>query len=251
MEKKVLLVDDDEEVLALLAATLERANYSTSCVENASECLKMLSLDLYPVVISDIKMPDMDGLTLLTKIKELNPDIQVILITAYATIDAAILALKNSATSYLKKPFDSDELVLQTNNAFAKYRQIEDNKKLIEELRYAKEYNEKIIENLVYTLVVFDEHGNIKKINRAMENLLGYAQADIVGQPSTKIFTEEFKVAKWGELLKEKKAEDFPIEFLSKDGKKIRVLFSGTLMRNAEGATVGLIGTTKSQKQKV
>ena len=251
MKKKVLLVDDDEGVLALLTATLERADYSTQCVGNAKEALKKLSEEVYPVVISDIVMPDMDGLELLIKIKEVSPDTQVIMMTAFATIDSAILALKNSATSYLRKPFDLDELISQTNRAFNKYKQLEDNKRLIEELRYAKEYNEKIIENLIYTLIVIDEQGNIKKINRAMEDLLGYAQKDIIGQPAVKIFTEAFKLTKWNELLKEKKIKDFPVEFLAKDGKKISALFSGTLMKNTEGAVVGLIGTTKSQLKKV
>jgi len=251
MKKKVLMVDDDESVLALLTATLERANYTTRCASNAKEVLKIISEDVYPVVITDIVMPDMDGLSLLTKIKEISPDTQVIMMTAFATIDSAILALKNSATSYLRKPFDLDELVAQTNKSFDKYQKLEDNKKLIEELRYAKEYNEKIIENLIYTLIVIDEQGNIKKINRAMEDLLGYSQKDIVGQPALKIFTEAFKLNKWKELLKEKKIKDFPVEFLAKDGNKISDLFSGTLMRNSDGAVAGLIGTTKSQQKKV
>jgi PAS domain S-box-containing protein len=196
-------------------------------------------------------MPEMDGVTLLTKIKETSPDTQVILMTAFPTIDSAILALKHSAASYLRKPFELDDVVPQANHALEKYKQLEDTKKLIEELRYAKEYNEKIIENLIYTLIVIDEQGNIKKINRAMEDLLGYTQKDIIGKPAVAIFTEAFKLTKWNELLKEKKIKDFPVEFLAKDGQKISALFSGTLMRNSDGAVAGLIGTTKSQQKKV
>lgn len=250
MNKRALVVDDDEGVLALLAATLERANYSVYSVDNAKKALEKLKEDPYPVVISDIMMPDMDGLTLLSSIKAVNPDIQVILITAHATVDSAILALKNSATSYLKKPFDPDELVLQANNAFEKYRLLEENRKLIAELRYAKEYNEKIIEHMVYTVIILDEHGNIKRINRAMEDLLGFSQADVAGQPVTNIFSEEFRNTKWKELLKGNKLEEFPVEFVAKNGGKIKALFTGTLMKDTEGNIAGFIGTTKNLNEK-
>jgi len=83
-----------------------------------------------------------------------------------------------------------------------------------------------------------------------MEDLLGYTQKDIIGKPAVTIFTEAFKQSRWNELLKEKKIKDFPVEFLAKDGQKISALFSGTLMRNADGAFAGLIGTTKSQLKK-
>ena len=246
MIKRVLLVDDDEGVLALLAATLERGGYGTYCVENAKEALNKLKEEFFPVVISDIMMPDMDGLTLLKKIKEINPDIQVIMITAHANVDSVITAMRNSAASYLKKPFDPDDLISQTQHAFAKFSMAEENKKLIAELMYAKEYNEKIIENLIYTVIVLDENGNIKKINRALEDLLGYTQKDLLGQPMSKIFSGEFTSARWKELEKENKLEEFPVELVAKNGEKKKLLFTGALMKNNDGKIAGLIGTTKN-----
>ncbi|MBN1824096.1 MAG: response regulator [Endomicrobiales bacterium] len=249
MIKKVMLVDDDEGVLALLSATLEREGILTYCTDGAQKALKKLSEEFFPVVITDIMMPDMDGLELLEKIKEISSDTQVIMITAYATLDSAITALKRSAASYIKKPFDPDELVSQTNAAFDKYGLLEENKKMIEELRYAKEYNEEIIDHLVYTLLVIDENGNITKMNRAMEDLLGYTQKELAGKPADIIFSKDFKDRKWNELGNVKKLMNFPVTFLSKEGRPIEVLFTGTLMKSKEGKILGLIGTTKSQKE--
>jgi len=249
MNKRVLLVDDDEGVLALLSATIERGGYATRCVENAKDALKALGEELFPVVISDIMMPDMDGLTLLKKIKEINPEIQVIMITAHATVDAAIMALRNSATSFLKKPFDPDDLVSQTEEAFEKYRAIEDNKKLIDELRYAKEYNDKIIENLVYTVLVFDEQGRIKKMNHALEILLGYAEKDVVGTPMQNLFSEEFTNTKLKDIADAKKLEDYPVEFVAKDGGMIKALFTGAIIKGPSGNILSFIGTTKSPRK--
>jgi PAS domain S-box-containing protein len=111
---------------------------------------------------------------------------------------------------------------------------------------YAKEYNEKIIENLIYTVIVLDENGNIKKINRALEDLLGYTQKDLLGQPMSKIFSEKFANERWKQLEKENKLEDFPVELIANNGVKKKLLFTGALMRDSGGKITGLIGTIKN-----
>lgn len=246
--KKVLLVDDDEGILALLTAALEHAGYQPIGVESAREALKILAFDPVPVVVSDIMMPDMDGLQLLRQIKDVSPGIQVIMITAYATVDSAIEALKYGATSYLRKPFDPTELVMQVKTAFEKFDLIEENRKLIEELRYAKEYNEKVIEHLVYTVIVLDPQGTIKKINHAMESFLGFRQEEVAGKPLSFIFSDEFRKEHWQELLHEKRVKDFPVIFNGKHGKLIKATFTGTVMKDDKDNIIGFVGTTKNQE---
>lgn len=245
MNRRVLIVDDDEEVSALLAATLEQAGYAAVQAGSAARALKLLAAEPYPVVVSDIMMPDMDGLQLLRKIKEIDESVRVIMVTAHASVDSAIEALNNGATNYLKKPFDPPELVAKVNNAFEKFRKESEVRKLIDDLRFAKEYDEQIIQNLIYTVIVLDPRGRIKKINKAMESLLGYRAEEIVGRPVSDIFSEAFRKTKWEELIREKKAIDFPVTFVTKRRKEIPAAFTGTVMKSAEGAIIGFIGTTK------
>lgn len=247
--KKILLVDDDEGILALLTASLEQAGYQAIAVESAREALKILAFDPVSVVVSDIMMPDMDGLQLLKQIKDINPSTQVIMVTAYATVDSAIEALKYGATSYLRKPFDPTELVMQVKTAFEKFDLIEENRKLIEELRYAKEYNEKVIEHLVYTVIVLDPQGTIKKINHAMESFLGLRQDEVEGKPLSHIFSDEFRKEHWQELLQEKRVKDFPVVFVGKHGKQINAAFTGTLMKDDKDNIIGFVGTSKNREQ--
>ncbi|HBB66283.1 MAG: hypothetical protein A2X28_08600 [Elusimicrobia bacterium GWA2_56_46] len=247
MKKKVLVVDDDEGILSLLCATLERVGYETVGVDLASTALKKLSEENFPVVLSDIMLPNMDGLQLLSKIKELSPDTQVVMITANVNMDTAIASLKRGAFGYLKKPLEPEEMISQINNAFDRASLIEENKRLVAELKTAKEYAEQIIKDLTYTVIGLDVEGRIKKINHAVETLLGYTEEEVLGKPITSIFTEEFKTLKWPELLKENRVSGYPVSFRAKDGREVRTLFTGSVMKNSAGKLIGFIGTARSK----
>ncbi|MHB9156313.1 MAG: response regulator [Endomicrobiales bacterium] len=246
MNKQVLLVDDDEEVLALMAATMEQEGYHVFATGTATRALRELSANPYPVVVSDIVMPEMDGLKLLQKRKEIDENVLVVMVTAFATLDSAIEALNNGATSYLRKPFDPPELVAKVNQAFEKFGKAWETRKLIDELRYAKEYNEQVIQNLIYTVIVLDLSGNIKKINNAMESFLGYREEEILGLPVSVIFSEEFRKTEWEEMIKEKKVVNYPVSFVTRRGKELRGAFTGTVMKSENGQIIGFIGTTKN-----
>ena len=106
----ILIVDDEANMRRILQAMLEREGYHVLQATNGEEALETLREYAVSTVISDLRMPKMDGMTLLHEIKENFPNIPVIVITAFGTVEAAVEALKLGATDFITKPFDRDQL---------------------------------------------------------------------------------------------------------------------------------------------
>ena len=119
MEKKIaiLIVDDEESVRESLNLWFTEDGYRVECAENAKEALSKLESDSFDIILTDLKMPGMDGLELLQRIKTLNKDSIIIVMTAFATVDTAVRALKEGAFDYVTKPFDPDDLSHLIRNA--------------------------------------------------------------------------------------------------------------------------------------
>jgi len=119
MEKKIsiLIVDDEESVRESLTLWFTEDGYRVDCAENAKQALSILESDVFDIILTDLKMPGMDGLELLQRIKTLNKDSIIIVMTAFATVDTAVKALKEGAFDYVTKPFDPDDLSHLIRNA--------------------------------------------------------------------------------------------------------------------------------------
>jgi len=108
--KKILIVDDELNMRLVLSAMLKKEGFDVSAAANGREALQILQSTNVAVVITDLKMPDIDGMELLTRVSERHPEIPVIMITAHGTIATAVEALKKGAFDYITKPFDLDDL---------------------------------------------------------------------------------------------------------------------------------------------
>jgi DNA-binding NtrC family response regulator len=113
----LLIVDDEESVRDSLYNWFIEDGYLVESAENARTALNMLEKKAYDIVLADIKMPGMDGLEMLKRIKSIKPDAIVIIMTAFATVDTAVQALKDGAFDYVTKPFDPDDLSHLIRNA--------------------------------------------------------------------------------------------------------------------------------------
>jgi DNA-binding NtrC family response regulator len=119
MEKKVsiLIVDDEESVRDSLYDWFIDDGYTVECAESAKEALTILQARDFDIILADIKMPGMDGLEMHKRIKALNSNAIFIFMTAFASVETAIQALKNGAFDYVTKPFDPDDLSHLIRNA--------------------------------------------------------------------------------------------------------------------------------------
>jgi len=110
MADRVLVVDDEQSLRKVLAATLQREGYEVTVCGDGEEAISALERDGADVVVTDLVMPRMDGLTLLRKVVARHPDVPVIVVTAHGRIDSAVEAMKAGAFDFLAKPFDHGEL---------------------------------------------------------------------------------------------------------------------------------------------
>jgi two-component system, OmpR family, response regulator CpxR len=120
MEVKVLLVDDEKDFVEALAERLETRGYKVSKAFSGDECLAVLRKEPVDVVLLDVLMPGKDGVDTLREIKQLDPLVEVMMLTGHATVDSAIQGLKLGAYDYLKKPTDTAELISKILRAYAR-----------------------------------------------------------------------------------------------------------------------------------
>ncbi len=116
----VWVIDDDRSIRWVLEKAFEKAGMDVTCFASADGILEALQRQQPDVVVSDVRMPGMDGLSLLQRINEGYPDLPVIIMTAHSDLDSAVAAFHRGAFDYLPKPFDVDEAVEQVQRACRK-----------------------------------------------------------------------------------------------------------------------------------
>jgi len=126
--EKILIVDDEESIREVLASLLEACGYRCATAPNGAEALKVLDTEPFDLVLSDILMPVMNGMALLEKLHEREPDLPVVMVTAMHDISAAIGALRTGAYDYILKPFEKDQLYFSVRRALEHRRLIIENR---------------------------------------------------------------------------------------------------------------------------
>jgi two-component system response regulator PilR (NtrC family) len=125
--ERVLLVDDEAIMHDVLGTLLRKEGYLLDVAANGREGLEKFSANAYDIVLTDLMMPEMDGLQVLREIRLLDPQAVVIMITAFGTIESAVTATREGAYSFITKPFKNDELLLEIKNGLQKRRLVLEN----------------------------------------------------------------------------------------------------------------------------
>ncbi|MEM1973824.1 MAG: response regulator [Thermoplasmata archaeon] len=135
MAEKILIVDDEPDMLKLLSLILrEKTNYEITTTNNPIEALELVKTQNFDLVITDLKMPGLDGLQLLEEVKKKDEDIPVVIITAYGTIDAATEAIQKGGFDFITKPFKKEQILFTIEKALKWLRVQRENRMLKEKL---------------------------------------------------------------------------------------------------------------------
>lgn len=126
----ILIVDDEKNYLLVLSAVLEEEGYEVLTALSGLEALETQKSSDVDLVLTDMKMPGMDGIELLERIKAYDPDLPVIMMTAHGTVDKAVEAMQKGAYSYILKPFDNERLILYVKKAISVYQVVKENRRL-------------------------------------------------------------------------------------------------------------------------
>jgi two-component system, NtrC family, response regulator len=126
----ILVVDDEKNYLLVLSAVLEEEGYEVLTALSGPEAIEIQKASDIDLVLTDMKMPAMDGIDLLERIKAYDPDVPVIIMTAHGTVDKAVEAMQKGAYTYILKPFDNDRLILYVKKAMALFQVVKENRRL-------------------------------------------------------------------------------------------------------------------------
>lgn len=185
----ILVVDDEESIREGSERILTRMGYQVYKASRGSEGLEILCRHPAAIVLLDLKMPGMDGMEVLGHIQRLNPEILVIIITGYATLETAIDAMKQGAYDFIPKPFEPDQLRIVINRARERIRLAEEAEKLAQErqrnladLGTEKSRIRTIVESLPNGVLVTNVQGQVALMNPAFQWLMGIEEGSCIGE---------------------------------------------------------------------
>jgi two-component system, NtrC family, response regulator PilR len=168
LKDKILVVDDEQSMREFLEIMLKKEDYKVSLASNGEEVLKLLERDIFDLVLLDVRMPKMDGIAVLKKIKTVAAETIVIMITAYASHDTAVKAMKEGAYDYITKPFKIDEIKLIIKNALEK-KNLQKENSLLKQVVRDRYHFDNIIGQSPRMLALYDL---LEKVSPTKTNIL-------------------------------------------------------------------------------
>ncbi|HKA34640.1 MAG TPA: response regulator, partial [Candidatus Binatia bacterium] len=142
LPERVLIVDDEEHVCTLFKRILQKDGYEVECAPSGEDALAMLERRPFDLVITDLKMPGIDGLELLKRGRALRPSVSFVMLTAFGTVQTAVEAMKQGAYDYLVKPVDKDEIKIVAAKALEVQRLTREVERLRSQLDLALDFDQ-------------------------------------------------------------------------------------------------------------
>lgn len=148
----ILLVDDEANILATLSETLVASGFDVRTCKSGQEALSCLTAHRPEVMVTDLRMPDLNGLDLLKQVREQHPDLPVVILTGFGDMKSAVDALRLGAFDYLQKPIDAERLVQTLKNGLERHRLIQENRDLIARLTEANRFKIEFLHSMSHEI---------------------------------------------------------------------------------------------------
>ncbi|UCG13901.1 MAG: response regulator [Deltaproteobacteria bacterium] len=250
-EPKLLIIDDDEAIRKVLTIALKDAGYQLWTASDGESGLEIFHDKRPDIVITDLRMPGMDGISVLNEIKALDPDKEVIVITAYGDLDLATRALQLKASDFITKPISTAALEVALQRAKERLnvtRELREYTEVIEkrwmdtaeELAKTHQFQRNLIESSIDGIIGCDPDDKVIIFNRASESMLGYPKGEVVRKLTIDRF---FPPGKYQELKEKLLSSDYggrnrltlyETSLVAISGQLIPAQFSGAVLHEGE-----------------
>ncbi|MCP3942546.1 MAG: response regulator [Desulfobacteraceae bacterium] len=252
---KILIVDDEEIIVRLLAMSLKSDGYETVTAYNGEQGLAAFKSESPDIVVTDIKMPGMDGLELLKKIKEISLETEVIIVTGHGDIDSTIIALQFGASDFINKPVRDEALAIALERAKAKIHireKLEEYTKNLEqkiteateEIRRKSNFQRLLIRSSNDAIVAFDQDWKIVVYNPEAAGIFGEKAVDVKNKMTIQnLYTPKLVDIFKAQAKKRPEPDDMPWKEMvlqAKDGRQIPVRYTTTVLHE-DGEFMGIV----------
>jgi PAS domain S-box-containing protein len=255
---KLLLIDDEEGIRKVFSISLKSDGYDVATAASGQQGIDLFQKEFFPIVLTDIKMPGMDGIEVLRRIKEINPEVEVIVITGHGDMESAIQSLHLGASDFITKPV-SDQLLsialkraeerLKTKKTLNNYANDLWNmvKEKTEEIKRRYEFEDKLVQRSIDGIVATDKEENIIIFNPAAEEIFGYTVDEVKSAMNAGDFYPEGITQKISDVFagKDRKASDIFLgdeaSVIAKSGEAVPVRFSCAMLYEV-GKPIGSVG---------
>ncbi len=255
---KVLIIDDEEGIRRVMSITLTDAGYEVLSASDGESGIGVCQEKSPQIVITDVRMPGMDGIEVLQKIKEVSPEKEVIVATAFGEMELAIRALQLDASDFITKPINDAALFVALERAKKRYmnrKELQDYAVLIEErwmdtaeeLARVFNFQQNLIESSIDGIMGCDREGKVITFNKSLETMLGYDEGEVCGKMFFNQFfpigaAEKFKEELYSEQYGGKNRIDLlETNLITKTGVIIPVQYSATVLHQ-DGEEIGIVG---------
>jgi PAS domain S-box-containing protein len=273
---RILVIDDEPGIREMICFVFQNEGYELLTAQDGREGIKMVSTDAPDVVISDIKMPGMDGISALKEIKNINPDLEVILSTGFANIETAIEGLRAGAFDFVKKPFDIDEIRRVVARAFDKSILRKTINELNQTLRSSNENLERlknsleekvqertrdlsktqakyksVIENSYDPIITLDSRAKITGWNKGAECSFGFSREEALGRQIDTILLDGLGkdgITLWDRLKTENFVKNYIMHGITRTKEEI---YFDITASNIEGEGVSVILRDITREKKI
>lgn len=271
LKTRILILDDEVRVLEVLGQYLTDKGYECVTTTSPVEALERLRSESFSLALTDLKMPEMDGVEFVKRAKEQDPDLMVVVVTALIEVSKAVDAVRAGADDYILKPFNLTEIVASVSRALNKRSGLLDGREYQEQLERrvaqataelerinkelcdTKQYLENLLHSTVDAIITIDLSGRVEFVNDGGVQMFGYPREEFVGSPWARFCAGgEDEVSYLRRVLREDAPlQNYETHVCRKDGTIVPVNMSVSLVRGADNQVASMLAICKDiTKQK-
>lgn len=242
-KERILVVENNENICKTLSFIFKRKGCEVEIVGTGAEAIEKVQEEIFNVALLEIKLPDIEGAKLLSSLKEIQPKMDIIMITAHATLESSARALNEGASAFITKPLNMDDVLSKIKNIVEKQWLIEEKHRADMEIkRIYSELNQ--LFNIAVPLCLIDKNFNVIRINDSFSSFFGVRVKETVGEKCYNVVPSNFcntENCSLNQILCGKERYEYEKVFKHNNKPNITCLVRAVPYRNTKGKIIGII----------